>query len=132
MAKTPRTPATNDQQKPDDAAAHDRAATKHAAQDTPPEKPIGAPGAGDAGTASAASLPPAKIVDEIDLSLVRVRVTAPAGPRRRAGCSFDTVPRIVNLCDLGETAQEQRAALDRLMADPALSVAPVVDETETP
>jgi len=132
MAKTPRTPATNDQQKPAAAAAHDSAAAKHAAQDTPPEKAIGAPGAGDAGTAAAASLPPAEIVDGIDLSLVRVRVTAPAGPRRRAGCSFDTAPRTVNLRDLGETTQEQQAALDRLMADPALSVVPVVDETETP
>ncbi len=57
----------------------------------------------------------------------RIRVTAPAGPRRRAGLSFDKTPRDLPMEELGETAEEQEAAIKLLLADPMLSVAPIDD-----
>lgn len=57
----------------------------------------------------------------------RIRVTAPAGPRRRAGLSFGKTPRDLAMEELGETAEEQEAAFKLLLADPMLSVAPIGD-----
>lgn len=81
----------------------------------------GGAGADKAGPAA----PPA---GEIDLARQRIRVTAAGGPRRRAGISFDTAPRTVEMRELGETAEDQQAALEKLLADPMLSVTPLIDE----
>lgn len=56
-----------------------------------------------------------------------IRVAAPAGPRRRAGISFGPVARDVALHELGDTHEEQQAALRKLLDDPALSVSPVIE-----
>lgn len=55
----------------------------------------------------------------------RIRVVAPGGRRRRAGFSFTSVPTDLDVTQLGETAEDQEAALQKLLQDPALSVSPV-------
>lgn len=72
--------------------------------------------------------PPEGAAAPIELGKARIRVTAPAGPRRRAGQSFDTAPRELTMAELGETAEEQEAAVKLLLADPMLSVAPIVED----
>ena len=56
--------------------------------------------------------------------------SAPGGPRRRAGLSFDKEP--VNLFeeDLGATTEERRATLDALRADPKLKIDGAVIDIE--
>lgn len=57
-----------------------------------------------------------------------ITVTAPGGPRRRAGMRFDTQPKVLQLADLND---DQIAALQ---SDPMLSIraepAPEIDEDE--
>jgi hypothetical protein len=66
----------------------------------------------------------------IEMGKARIRVTAPAGPRRRAGHSFDKAPRILLVEDMGDTPEEQEAAVKLLLADPMLSVSPDIEEGE--
>ena len=83
--------------------------------------------AGDAGPA-AGSNDMSDAAASNEMARARIRVTAPAGPRRRAGLSFDKVARNVTLAELGETADEQEATIKLLLADPMLSVAPIVED----
>jgi hypothetical protein len=66
-------------------------------------------------------------VGSIDPLKLRIRVTAPAGPRRRAGFAFGKAPRVLTLADLGDDWPKK---MKHLQADPRLSIAPVVDEAE--
>lgn len=58
------------------------------------------------------------------ITTLRIRVTAPSGHRRRAGISFGTVPRVIEMHELGATIEDQAIALKKLLSDPALSVSP--------
>lgn len=49
-------------------------------------------------------------------------VSAPGGPRRRAGFSFGPEPINLTLDQLGETDEEQKAAFEILRADPKLKL----------
>lgn len=49
-------------------------------------------------------------------------VSAPGGPRRRAGFSFGPVPVDLRWDDLGATDEEREDALERLRADPMLKI----------
>lgn len=57
-----------------------------------------------------------------------VKVVAPAGPRRRAGLAFGPVVRELTEADLGETREERDERLKTLLADPMLSVSPVLPD----
>ncbi|MFA7604035.1 MAG: hypothetical protein WCY29_13580 [Novosphingobium sp.] len=67
---------------------------------------------------------------EVTFAMPRVRVVAPAGPRRRAGISFGPVARDIAPEELGATHEEQEAAMKKLLADPMLSVSPIIDAQE--
>lgn len=54
-----------------------------------------------------------------------VRVTAPAGPRRRAGLSFGPTPRDLTEADFGDTPEARDERMNLLLADPMLSVTPI-------
>lgn len=56
----------------------------------------------------------------------RVRVVAPAGPRRRAGFSFGPAARILTVDDLGGRDQAEET-VKLLLDDPMLSVSLVMD-----
>lgn len=60
-----------------------------------------------------------------------LRVTAAAGPRRRAGLSFGPTPTDLTPSDLGETKQQQSETVAILLADPMLSVSPIRDSSAT-
>lgn len=75
-----------------------------------------------------AAKPAAVEPGELDPMKMRVRVVAPLGARRRAGISFSSVPADLTMADLGEDMEAARKALEILMADPQLSVAPLVEE----
>lgn len=62
---------------------------------------------------------------EPELTGNRIRVIASSGRRRRAGFSFTSVPTDLDLAQLGQTAEEQEAAMKKLLQDPELSVSPV-------
>lgn len=62
---------------------------------------------------------------EPELTGNRIRVIAPGGRRRRAGFSFTSVPTDLDVAQLGQTAEEQEAAMKKLLQDRALSVSPV-------
>ena len=49
-------------------------------------------------------------------------VTAPGGPRRRAGFSFGPEPVELTQDQLGNSAEEIKATLDMLRADPLLKI----------
>lgn len=49
-------------------------------------------------------------------------VTAPGGPRRRAGFSFGPEPVELTQDQLGNSAEEIKATLDMLHADPLLKI----------
>jgi hypothetical protein len=49
-------------------------------------------------------------------------VSAPAGPRRRAGLSFGPEPREIRQDELGSTSEEIGKALDALRGDPLLKL----------
>ncbi|MCO5083078.1 MAG: hypothetical protein M9955_15655 [Rhizobiaceae bacterium] len=65
---------------------------------------------------------------ELDPMLMRVRIVAPQGARRRAGISFTSVPRELTFADLGDDVEAAQETLKILMADPHLSVSPVIEE----
>lgn len=50
-----------------------------------------------------------------------IRITAPEGPRRRAGFAFDKVPVDLTLDDLGEGEEAERK-IEALRADPKLRI----------
>ena len=77
---------------------------------------------------TAKTIPPEGAAAPIEPGEARIRVTAPAGPRRRAGQSFGKAPRDLTMAELGETFEEQEAVLKLLLADPLLSVAPIVED----
>ncbi len=49
-------------------------------------------------------------------------VTAPAGPRRRAGFGFGPVPVELRWDDLGDTDEARETALNAIRADPMLKL----------
>jgi hypothetical protein len=73
--------------------------------------------AASAGEAAAAS----KDTDFVTVEPLLI-VSAPGGPRRRAGFAFGPEPVDLSYDQLGETDEERKAVLDTLRADPKLKL----------
>lgn len=71
--------------------------------------------------------PAADKTDFLDPMQMRLRVVAPLGARRRAGISFGAEPTDLTMADLGEDMEAAQETLKILMADPQLSVSPVIE-----